>query len=544
MGRRQTRILRLGRALKTAAPATLALLALGAAPAFAHTVPATCESPGAMNPVMAGQPEMSSNVEHLAWLHDEGLDMTAGGRRVGDRFYLTGVSHFSIYDISNPAEPKLLSRVDFACRFENEDVAVDGRSLIYSDFATEGALYVYDVRDGTNPELLAELPGAGTHTMTCVLDCRYLFGSYQAAGPAGPLTGGEVVDLADPAHPRVLGDWTADEVLPSRKVHDLTEIAPGLVLSASAPIQLMDVRTNPLKPTVLAHSPDPAKRWHSVEWPRQGLDRFVLATYETNATPRCEAGVGDFAVFDASRAAETGELEPAGTYLLTNENTEESSGNPTVNAGLGCSPHWFQVRPDWYDGGVVATGAYDHGTKFLRVDPMGEVSEVGHFRAPGTNASGAYWITCDIVYVVDYTRGFDVLRFNDPSADCEPDEVPAGGESPVGGDGPTAESRLERLNARVRARWRVRRRYTALRRITVRRFPIGSRVELRCRGRGCPRRRRELVVRDGRVNTRFRHWRLRRGARVVVRISRAGAVTQRVGWRIGASGRPHRLRLR
>ncbi|HEV2812613.1 MAG TPA: hypothetical protein VGW10_05110, partial [Solirubrobacteraceae bacterium] len=413
--------------MKAAALTAAAWLLLGGGQAFGHgdVLPSCGEE---REPPPPGAPEMSPNVEHLGWLAGESLDMTPGGRRVGDRFYVTGQTHFSAYDISDPANPELLSRVNFQCRFENEDVAADERSLIFSDFATTGSLYVYDVRNAREPKLVAEVGGAGTHTASCVLDCRYLFGSYKVATTAGPTSTGQVVDLSDPAQPKVLGDWTDGGVLPSRKVHDVTEIAPGLVLSASAPIQLMDVRRDPVKPEVLARSPDPAKRWHSVEWPRQGLDRFVLATFETNATPRCEAGGGDFAVFDASRAAQTGVLEPRSTYFLTNSNDERSSGNPSVNAGLGCSPHWFATRPSWRDGGVVALAAYDHGTKFLRVDPMGVASEVGHFRAPGTNASAAYWITCDIVYVVDYTRGFDVLRFRDEASAC-----PAGGGSGSGG---------------------------------------------------------------------------------------------------------------
>jgi hypothetical protein len=411
--------------------AAFALTALYAPAASAHDVLPTC-SP--TKDPLVGQVETSPNVEHIGWVAGEAYDMTAGGRRVGDYFYMTGISHFSIYDVSDAAHPKLVSRVNFQCRFENEDVAVDGRSLIFSDFATSQSLFVYDVRDKRNPTVAAELPTSGTHTSTCAMNCRLLYGSYRAAGSAGPLTTGQVIDLADPTKPKALGDWTDNGVLPSRKVHDLTEIAPGLLLSASAPIQLMDARANPLKPRVLAKSPDESKRYHSVEWPRQGLDRWVLADYETNATQRCEAGVGDFTVFDAGRAAQTGKLEPKTSFFLTNTNDEKSSGNPAVNAGLGCSPHWFQTRPSWHDGGVVAMGAYDHGAKFLRVDPLANITEVGHFRAPGTNASGAYWITCDIVYVVDYTRGLDVLRFKDAASDCKPgDPPPQGSTDPSNG---------------------------------------------------------------------------------------------------------------
>ncbi|HEX8085564.1 MAG TPA: hypothetical protein VF529_14825 [Solirubrobacteraceae bacterium] len=509
-------------------------------------------------PSFEGNVETSPNVDHLGWLAGESADLTPGGRRVGDRFYVTGQTHFSVYDISDPPNPKLLSRVNYQCRFENEDVASDGRSLVYSDFATSRSLFVYDVRNAKDPKLLAEVPEAGTHTATCVLDCRYLFGSYKVNSSAGPNATGQVVDLSDPSSPKVLGDWTDNGVLPSRKVHDVTEIAPGLVLTASAPIELLDVRRDPVKPDVLAQSPEPEKRWHSVEWPRQGLDRFVLATFETNATPRCEAGGGDFAVFDTSRTAETGELERRGTWLLSNTNDDRSSGNPSVNAGLGCSPHWFNVRPSWHDGGVVAMGAYDHGVKFLRVDPMGGVTEIGHFRAPGTNASAAYWITCDIVYVVDYTRGFDVLRFRDAASAC-----PAGGGSgggsgsgggdggggagstPSGGGGPGAfpTGRLEPLGARVRARWRVRRRFSQLRRLTVTDLPLASSVRIVCRGPRCPLRSRGVKVRRGRAATRkLRRVRFLPGSLVQVRISRPGAETQLVGWRI-LRGKPPRRTL-
>src|SRR3954452_12168256 len=142
----------------------------------------------------------------------EAAAMDTGGRLVGHYFYVTGATHFSIYDVADPVHPQLMSRVDFPCRFENEDVAVNGDVLLYSDFATSRTLYVYDVRDKRNPKLAAELPDAGRHTMECVEGCRYSYGSYAANGPNGPLTGGEVVDLGDPTHPKVLGDWSDNDV--------------------------------------------------------------------------------------------------------------------------------------------------------------------------------------------------------------------------------------------------------------------------------------------------------------------------------------------
>ena len=136
----------------------------------------------------------SDNVQHVGSLPGEAAAMDAGGRLVGHYFYVTGMTHFSIYDVADPLHPKLTARVDFPCRFENEDVAVNGDILMWSDFATTGDLYVYDVRDKANPKLVADMPGLGTHTMECLEGCRYGFGSYHAVSSAGPLLTGEDVE--------------------------------------------------------------------------------------------------------------------------------------------------------------------------------------------------------------------------------------------------------------------------------------------------------------------------------------------------------------
>jgi len=348
----------------------------------------------------------SSNVEHLGSVPSEGASAT-GGRLVGDYFYVTGWNSFSIYDVSDPVHPKLMSKTPFPFRFENEDVATNGEILLYSDFATTESLYVYDVRDKRNPRQIAELPAGGRHTMTCLFECDWAYGSYQLAGPAGPLAGGGVVDLRDPANPKATGDWTDNGVLPSRRVHDVFEVRPGRVLTASLPMELLDTSRDVNRPRVLAKGTN-GGGLHTVLWPRSGRDRFILSSNETNATPRCEAGSGKFKTWDASRWRETGRFTEIDSFTLSNGAVTD--GSPPANV-LGCSPHWFEPRSDFRDGGVVALGAYDHGTRFLKIDRQGQISEAGHFVAPGTEASAAYWITDEIVYSVDYARGIDILRF-------------------------------------------------------------------------------------------------------------------------------------
>ncbi len=98
-----------------------------------------------------------------------------------------------------------------------------------------------------------------------------------------------------------------------------------------------------------------------------------------------------------------------------------------------CS-HWFTTRPGWHDGGQLAVSWYEHGTRFLQVDAAGKISEFGHFTPVGTTASAAYFVTKDIVYVMDYQRGLDIIKLHDepvPAAKhrgapgLAPDQAPA-----------------------------------------------------------------------------------------------------------------------
>jgi hypothetical protein len=299
--------------------------------------------------------------------------------------------------------------VDLGFRFENEDVSTDGNYLWFSDFATTRTLYVYDVRDKSNPVLLSQLDGLGTHTASCLYKCHWLYGSYHLVGPNGPNRGGQIVDMRDPAHPKDAGDWTAD-TLPSRNNHDVTEVRPGLVLAASDPMVLLDTR-DVTHPKVLAKGTNDGERLHTVAWPNQGKDRFIMSMFETNGTPRCEAMSGEFSTWDATKWRETGKFERLDSFYL--HNGTGADGDPPASGPLGCSPHWFQARPGFHNGGIVAMGAYDSGTKFLNISPDGKISQVGFALPDHTSASAAYWITPHVVYTVDYARGIDILKFND-----------------------------------------------------------------------------------------------------------------------------------
>ncbi|MGH2755893.1 MAG: LVIVD repeat-containing protein [Actinomycetota bacterium] len=347
----------------------------------------------------------SDNVEHVAFVPFE-VGTATGAQVVGDYLYVTSWKSFSIYDVSDPLEPQLLAQEPFGFKFENENVTTNGRIMLFAEQVPVDSLHVFDVEDKSNPTEIAVLDGAGTHTATCILDCSYSYGTYDLNGPEGPSTGATLVDLRDPADPKDLGRW--NEKLPADKIHDVIEVSPGRVLTASAPLMYLDARKNPLRPKLLASGTNIEKREHSAVWPNRGKDRFIISSFETNATPRCEAGTGDLTVWDASKWRQTHTFTEIDHWRISNGTYVD--GRPAAN-GLGCSPHWFQEHPSFRNGGILAAGFYDHGTRFLRVGSNGKISEVGYFLPWHGSTSAAYWLTDEVVYSVDYERGIDILRY-------------------------------------------------------------------------------------------------------------------------------------
>jgi hypothetical protein len=338
----------------------------------------------------------SDNVE---WLANVPFDVgtATGAKVVGKYLYVTSWRAFSIYDLSDPLDPTLLSTTPFGFKFENEDVSTNGSILVFSETLPQSNLHIWDVEDKGNPTLITTLAGAGQHTMSCILKCRYLYGS-----------GGNVIDLRDPANPEVVGNFL--EGMPATSTHDVTEVAPGLVLTSSRPIMLLDARRDPLRPKLLGVGDDDGITGgvHSNTWPRAGKDRFFIVSSETNFQGRCSGANGAFMTWDTTGYRKTKSFRMVDIFQL--DNGTYADGNPAAQAS-GCSAHWFEHHPDFRNGGLVAVGAYDHGTRFLEVSPKGKISQAGYFLPYGGTTMASYWLDDEIVYGIDLTRGIDILRW-------------------------------------------------------------------------------------------------------------------------------------
>jgi Uncharacterized conserved protein len=121
--------------------------------------------------------------------------------------------------------------------------------MLFSEEAPGDALHVWDIEDKSNPVEIATVEGAGDHTATCVLGCRYSYGS-----------DGSIVDLRVPSKAKLVGNWHRKLGITNR-VHDVDEFRTGyIVVSAfDGPIMLVDVR-KPLKPRLVVAAPPPELR--------------------------------------------------------------------------------------------------------------------------------------------------------------------------------------------------------------------------------------------------------------------------------------------
>lgn len=344
----------------------------------------------------------SANVEHVRNIPIDGGATSAAV--VGKHLYVVGWFTLSIFDISDPADPVRLSEVPLGFQFPHEDVDTNGKVLVLAETTLVGSspldkLHVWDVRDPANPREVATLESRkGDRSLTCVYNCAYAYGA-----------AGTIVDLADPADPQIVGDWGTGK--PVGRGFDVTEVRPGLILTSTRPMMLLDARDDALHPRLVAVGADTARTAHFAQWPHNGNDRFMLSSVETFGRPRCDSApglpaTGPLITWDAASAS-TGTIEMIDEFRPANGTVTD--GSPLVNK-LACSSHVFDAHPRFRDGGLVALGHFDHGTRFVSVDGDGRMSEIGYFMPYSGQTFAARWASDDVVYAVDLERGIDVLR--------------------------------------------------------------------------------------------------------------------------------------
>lgn len=326
---------------------------------------------------------------------------SAGARRLGNYFYITTSTALRIFDIRDPLNPVMTGILPFdqSPQFAQENIDTNGKILLIDDS-------VIDVSDKANPEILST-HSVSSHTITCVLDCTWAYGSE-----------GQIVDLRNPAQPRVSPNrWGTGK--PRGSGHDVTEVAPGIIMTSTDPLQLLDARQDPENPTLIGVGPNRARFTHGNYWPQQGQDKFLLVGGESAASVGCSSSSAQFVTLDASAGWPTydssGNLVKMGEYKQIDEYRVRqgtyTDGHAPVNQW--CA-HWFETHSTYKDGGLVAMAWYEHGVRMLDIKPDGQIEEVGWYVPLAGSTSGVYWISDRIMYTTDYQRSVDILRYTGP----------------------------------------------------------------------------------------------------------------------------------
>ena len=353
----------------------------------------------------------TDNIEHVK--HIPLAQNGVGGRLIGKYFYLQDQNKIMIFDVSNPVDPQMTGFVQMPqeYQFSREDIDGNGKILVVPNTASGvndgtapdgspiNAVYIIDVEDKTNPHIISKVNGPAQHTFSCILKCTWAYGS-----------DGNILDLRNPSKPKWVKEKWGDG-LEATGGHDVEEVKHGFVVTGTQPMMLLDVRKDPTHPKRLALGKNEDGRFiHGSKWPRNGQDDFLLVAGETTMNLKCSDTSGAFMTWDATKWEKTHTFEMIDEYRVTNGTYTD--GRPAAQRN--CTSHWFEEHPDFNNGGYVAVGFYDHGTRFFEVDSKGKIHEAGYFMAWAGQASGAYWITDEIVYTVDYNRGLDILRFSPP----------------------------------------------------------------------------------------------------------------------------------
>src|SRR3954453_10380492 len=236
-----------------------------AATALAAVVAALAPAPAsAQSPPPPGS--KSANVTALTTL-PEPNGISANFK--GNLMYLSTSRGLSIYDIKNPESPQRQSFFPLP-NFENEDVDTNGEILLISNDPSEGKgiLYIFDVKDPKNPKILSTLdtglidtfgllPYGTGHTASCIQNCKYVY-------LAGTARGVDIVDLTDPANPKMAGAFAAPEAtgITSPDVQGDSEGLAWIVgYNGTAAYDVTDA----LHPRLVYHTDDTAKSRYADE---------------------------------------------------------------------------------------------------------------------------------------------------------------------------------------------------------------------------------------------------------------------------------------
>src|SRR5262245_4815418 len=381
-------------------------------------------------------PRASSNIRHLSR-----MELDGGGQIVLDgKFAYIGHQHrphgTTILDIADPQKPKIVSTLKPNHPFSHSHKAriVGDLMFVNSEFEgghgakregyDDGGFRIYDVKDRSNPRLLAFVKtyGKGVHRFD--VDEKYAYISTEMEGFVGNIL--VIYDLADPSKPVEASRWWmegqhvagGEMPNPKRAEHRLhhgmrsgSQMYAGCWMSGVSIIDVSDIT----KPRTLSRyeydppCPEPTNTFLNVPHPIGGK-AIAVATEEERAHRGADAGKphAPFRTWDVS--------DPTKPQLLHSYYLPETA-TPYPADKVRFGTHQLRERVDadnlnyvtWFAGGL----------RVMDINDPAHPKERGYFipkpgdglSAPETNDvakdhRGLLWVT-------DKQRGLDVIEYKD-----------------------------------------------------------------------------------------------------------------------------------
>ncbi|MCF6409898.1 LVIVD repeat-containing protein [Pseudalkalibacillus salsuginis] len=429
-------------------------------------------------------PVLSSDNVQLVANIPEATIISASFSKDEPYMYANTLSGISVYDISDPANPKLTGKTAQA-HFENEDGAFgerpDGSKFMLIGYDPVGVtptfedksistgkeIAVVNVSDPENPFIASRIKTTTrTHTVTCLSEaCEYAYTSGSVDDEGNPAF--SIINLKDltkpfeeKVHASSVGTTGHDWDIDSAGIAWLTGLQGTVAYDIS----------DPLNPVVLNSTDE--QGLHGTEWNsfihhntlRPDGDQFknrgkgdmetdestertgdqirpgevLMVTEEDYLHPGTCEDEGSFQTWHVQHLKKTpgqdkSAIEPGtGTIEpLDSWNSKILDTNIDTQAGFICSAHYSS----YHEEGFVSIGFYQQGVRILDVRNPADIKQVGYWFTGMQEVWGADWVPArdmngvmtggqsNFVYAYDPTRGLDILKVTLP--DKAPEQTSA-----------------------------------------------------------------------------------------------------------------------
>ncbi len=332
----------------------------------------------------------------------------------------------TIVDVSDPRQPRTIARIDVPDGWHSHKVRVSGDIMVvnHEKLGTEGdtgfggGLGIYDVGNPAQPKLISKWRTGGRGVHRYDFDGRHAYISPTAEGYVGNIV--MILDLIDPARPTEVGRWWIPGQWkaggedypwhggPSPRCHHPLRRGDRLYVSywhhglfildisdLSRPTLVSSVNTSPA-------FPHPTHTCLPMASLIKGRDILVVADEDVaKLYPSPPAFTWIYDITD-----ETNPL-PISTYQVAGLDPD---GAPQPQM-MGC--HQPSER---FSGNVIPFAWFAQGLRLVDISDPFAPKEVGHFMPdpqPGAERSSSNDVTIDdrgLIYLVDRLGGVDIIE--------------------------------------------------------------------------------------------------------------------------------------